>query len=148
MFLNLSDNIQFRPIEKESTMNKLKLLQVLRFLLGGGIGVVAYYVVFYILTEMLGTWYVISAVIAFILNNGINFAIQKFWTFQSSGTKAIPKQLSMYFVMGVCILVVNTTLLYALVEHAHLYYLVAQIMLTILLTIASFVITKRIFKYS
>ncbi len=135
------------PEEKESAMSKRKLPQILRFLLGGAIGVVVYYVVLYVLTEMLGVWYVISAVCAFILNNGINFVIQKFWTFGSKDTRIIPKQLPMYFLMGVCILTANTILLYTLVEYAHLYYMVAQIILTMLLTTASFIVTKRIFKH-
>lgn len=128
-------------------MAKQNLLQIVRFLLGGGIGVVAYYVAFYTLTEILGVWYVVSSVVAFILNNGINFLIQKFWTFENKGTKAIPKQLSLYFVMGICILVANTSLLYVLVEYAHLHYMVAQVILTTLLTIISFFLTKRIFKH-
>jgi putative flippase GtrA len=86
-----------------------------------------------------------SAIGAFVLNNVVNFLIQKFWTFKSNDTGAVPRQLSLYFVMGVCFLVANTLLLYLLVEYVHLYYLIAQLILTILLTIVSFVITRRIF---
>ncbi len=126
-------------------MNKQKYLQITRFLVGGGVGVVVYYVALYILTEFAMVWYVVSATIAFILNNGINFIIQRFWTFKNNDTKAVPMQLTLYFGMGISVLVINTALLYILVEYAHLYYLMAQLILTVILTVVSFVITKKIF---
>jgi putative flippase GtrA len=126
-------------------LNKEKFLLILRFLVGGGAGVIAYYVALYTLTEFFRVWYVLSAIIAFVLNNGINFVLQKFWTFKSNDIKAVPTQIVLYFGMGVSFLVANTGLLYVLVEYVRLYYLIAQLMLTVLLTIVSFVITKRIF---
>ena len=47
--------------------------------------------------------------------------------------------------MALGFLVTNTALLYVFVEYVHLGYLVAQLILTFLLTIASFVITRKIF---
>lgn len=127
-------------------MNKRKFRQIFRFLVGGGVGVLAYYLTLYILTEMAGLWYVTSAVIAFALNNGVNFLIQKYWAFNSTNTKAVPKQLTLYFGMGLVILVVNTVLLYSFVEYVHLHYLIAQLILTGTLTVVSFGVTKKIFK--
>ena len=126
-------------------MNKQRFSQILRFLLGGGVGVAVYYATLYTLTEFAGVWYVISAIVAFVLNYAINFTLQKFWTFQNKDTKNVSRQLTLYFGMVLGFLATNTTLLYVLVEYVHLKYLVAQLILTFLLTIASFVLTRKIF---
>ncbi len=126
-------------------MNKQRFSQILRFLLGGGVGVLVYYATLYTLTEFAGVWYVISAIVAFVLNYAINFTLQKFWTFENKDTKNVSRQLRLYFGMALGFLATNTVLLYILVEYVHLGYLVAQLILTLLLTVASFVLTRKIF---
>jgi dolichol-phosphate mannosyltransferase len=115
-------------------------------MLGGGIGVILYYAILYLLTEFADVWYVISAIIAFTVSNGINFIVQKLWTFKNRDAEAAKKQYILYLSMGVCLLVANTLLLYVLVEYGHLNYLIAQAILTVLVTIVNFAATKRIFK--
>lgn len=126
-------------------MNRQQLLLILRFLVSGGIGVIAYYTILYSLTEFAGMWYLASAIVAFFVNYVINFATQKFWTFQNKDIEAAPKQLATYLAMSVALLATNTGLLYFLVEYFHFQYLLAQLILTVLLTIASFVMTRKIF---
>ena len=106
-------------------MNKQRFSQILRFLVGGGVGVFAYYLTIYTLTEFAGVWYVISAIVAFVLNYAINFILQKFWTFKNKDTKNVSRQLTLYFGMALGFLVTNTALLYVFVEYVHLGYLVA-----------------------
>ena len=67
----------------------------------------------------------------------------KFWTFKTTSGD-VYKQASLYSGMEVSILVANTVLLYALVKYIGLHYLLAQIILTIVLTIMSFIVTRRI----
>lgn len=126
-------------------MNKQKVIRIMRFLAGGGIGVSAYYITLYSLTEFTGMWYVASSIIGSILNYGINFILQKFWVFRNRNTRDISRQIVIYFLAQIGFFLTNILLLYLLVEHTHIHYLVAQLILTVLLTIASFVITKKIF---
>ncbi len=125
-------------------MKKKKFFEIIRFLIGGGAGVLVYYIAIYTLTELAGLWYIYSATIAFFLNGGTSFVVQKFWTFKNK-KKAVTKQFILYFSMGGCFFFINIGLLYALVDGLGLYYLLAQLILTIILTTASFFITKRIF---
>lgn len=104
-----------------------------------------YYIGLYTLTEFAHVWYVLSAIIAFVLNFLVNFTLMKLWTFRGKGSKEIKRQLVTYFIMAIGFLVANTTLLYVLVEYAHIQYLVAQGVLTVFLSIASFFITRKIF---
>jgi putative flippase GtrA len=118
---------------------------VFRFCVGGGLGVLTAYATLYILTEFAHVWYVASAVIAAILNYVVNFTMQKLWTFENKEVKAIPKQALLYFTMGAIFMPANAGLLYVLVEYVHLPYMLAQVILTVLFSIASYFITHKIF---
>ena len=122
-----------------------RLSQIGRFYLGGGAGVLVYYATLTLLTEVFGIWYIASAIVAWVLNWSLNFAVQKFWTFRNMDRQKARHQLILYFAMGLGFLVVNTPLLYTLVEWGGLPYLWAQVMLTVVQSIVSYFITRRIF---
>jgi len=125
-----------------------RLGQVVRFCVAGAAGVIAYYTALYGLTEYLGVWYVTSAVIGFILNTGLNFTLQKLWTFQNKETQMVGRQLVLYVAMTVSFLIGNTASLYLMVQYLHMWYIGAQIILTVVISILSFFISGRIFKSS
>ncbi len=123
-----------------------RLGQIVRFCVAGAAGVIAYYAALYGLTEYLGVWYVISAVIGFILNTGLNFTLQKFWTFENKEIHMVGRQLALYVAMTVSFLISNALFLYLMVEYLHLWYIGAQVILTIVISVLSFIISRRIFK--
>ena len=123
-----------------------RLRQVVRFCIAGAAGVIAYYTALYGLTEYLGVWYVTSAMVGFTLNTGLNFILQKFWTFQNKETHMVGRQLALYAAMTVSFLVGNTVFLYLMVEYLHMWYIGAQVILTVVISILSFIISGRIFK--
>lgn len=125
-----------------------RLGQAVRFCVAGAAGVIAYYGALYGLTEYLGVWYVASAVIGFILNTGLNFTLQKLWAFQNKETQMVGRQLALYVAMTVSFLIGNTTLLYLMVQYLHMWYIGAQMILTVVISILSFIISGRIFKSS
>ena len=120
--------------------------QVMRFYVAGAAGVIAYYAALYGLTEYLGVWYVTSAVVGFTLNTGLNFTLQKFWTFQNKETHMVSRQLVRYVAMLVSLLIGNTVFLYRMVEYLQMWYIGAQVILTVVISILSFIISIRIFK--
>jgi len=117
-----------------------------RFCVAGAAGAIAYYAALYGLTEYFGIWYVISAVIGFILNTGLNFTLQKFWTFQNKETHMVHRQLVLYVAMTVSFLVGNTLFLYLMVEYLHMWYIGAQVILTAIISVLGFIISGRIFR--
>ena len=121
------------------------MARIIRFLSAGGVGVLLYYLIIYTLTDLLGLWYIASALIASVVNWSSNFILQKFWTFDNRITKNIRQQARKYAVMATGMFVANLLLLYTLVEFVHFWYLGAQVIVTVLLTIASYYITSRIF---
>ncbi|HEY9481247.1 MAG TPA: GtrA family protein [Candidatus Paceibacterota bacterium] len=127
-------------------MQTSRFKQAVRFCIAGAAGVIAYYGALYGLTEYLGVWYVASAVIGFILNTGLNFTLQKFWTFQNKETGMVGRQLVLYVLMTISFLIGNTVFLYLMVQYLHMWYIGAQMILTVVISILSFILSGRIFK--
>lgn len=122
-----------------------RLSQILRFLGAGGVSVLLYYLLLSFLKEIIGIWYIASSVIAFIVSNALNFVLHKFWTFQNKTIDGIHWQAGKFTVMKIAFLFSNTFLLYALVEYLNLWYLLAQLIASILLTGIGYLISRRIF---
>jgi putative flippase GtrA len=119
--------------------------QIVRFLVAGSIGLALYFFMLYALTDWLKIWYILSAIIASLANFLVNFILQKFWTFKNREKKDVPRQIRNYFILGVATFLSNLLGLYLLVEYAHLYYLIAQALVTVVQTFFSFIFTRRIF---
>ncbi|MDO8495300.1 MAG: GtrA family protein [bacterium] len=122
-----------------------RLLQIIRFGAAGATGVLLYYITIYVLTEWIGVWYIASAVAAFVINSVSSFTLQKIWTFQDKSTQAVPRQLVQYFLAAAVFLIANTGLLFVLVEYFHVWYLAAQLVLTVLFSIVNYFVSQRIF---
>lgn len=117
----------------------------MKFVLGGGASVAVYYFVLYSLTEWAGVWYILSACVAWLANWSLNFTIQKYWTFRNRDHATIRQQMIRYFAMAAGFLGITTAGLYALVEWGGLHYLLAQLILTTILSVVSYLVTRRIF---
>ncbi len=117
--------------------------RVFRFLFSGGTALGTDLVLLYIFTDIFGIWYLASAVAAFILAFSVSFVLQKFWTFGDHSREGIHMQMSLYFLVAVANLVLNTLLVYAFVERASMHYLLAQIVASALIAIESFFIYQR-----
>jgi dolichol-phosphate mannosyltransferase len=125
--------------------NKKTLFQLIRFGFSGGAGVIAGYITLYTLTEFAGVWYLFSSVAAGIVNGGINFFLEKFWTFQNKDKEHIYTQAKWYTILRISLFASDVGLMYIFVEYFHIYYLFAQIFITIILSIISFIVCRKIF---
>jgi putative flippase GtrA len=117
-------------------------LQTIRFLAVGIMVVVFNVVLLYSLTSFLGIWYLVSSVIAYILAVLLNFSLQKWWVFDH-GTKGSGKQqFSLYAIVSLGYLALNTLSMYVLVDRFHVLYLFAQAGITLVLSVINFWINK------
>ncbi|MBU4217101.1 GtrA family protein [Candidatus Parcubacteria bacterium] len=92
-----------------------------------------------------GVWrmgLILSSTIAFAVAFSISFSLQKFWTFRNANIEKIPRQLSIYLFVGTTNLVLNAVIVHEAVRKFHIYYLLAQLVSTILLSIWSFLMNK------
>lgn len=126
------------PVAKE--MGKIA-----RFLIAGFITVFVNLTALFVFTEYAHLWYLVSSVVAFGISYGVNFALQKFWTFKNRNVHAITYQLPLHFTLALGNLALNTAILFVFVEWVHLWYVLAQIIAAIIIALDSFFISRRIF---
>ena len=94
------------------------------------------------MTEYAGVWYVASAIIAFFAYYCVNFVSQKYWTFKNLDTEALNRQLAKFTLMASANWVINTSLLYVMVEYLHMWYMFAQAILTIVVSAIAYLCFK------
>jgi putative flippase GtrA len=122
------------------------LTRTLRFAVSGAVSVGVYYVVLYFLTEHLEVWYLASSIGAFVLYWITNFGLHKYWTFNDRDKDKAKSQAGLHFMMTLGFLVLNTIGLYILVEKVRLWYITAQAIMTITLSVTSYFLMHKIFR--
>ncbi|MFA5051986.1 MAG: GtrA family protein [Patescibacteria group bacterium] len=122
-----------------------RMWRIVKYLLAGGMGVSLYYLLLYVLTEYAGFWYLASAAIGGAANYVSNFLFQKFWTFGNKDRAAVKAQAKRYAILFISLGLTNLALMFILVTLLHVWYIAAQIPVTLLLTIVGYRITRKIF---
>ena len=121
--------------------------QVLRFLVAGGLAFAVNIVSLYALTDFLHIHYLVSTVLAFLIAFNVSFILQKFWTFRDHSKDNVHVQLQLYLGMQLINLGLNATLMYIFVEYLHIWYVLSQTIIALMLAVAAFLINKAyIFK--
>lgn len=120
--------------------------RVLRFVITGGSAAVVNLIALYFFTDWFGLWYLASEVFAFIIAFACSFVLQKYWVFQSREAHKIKHQLPLHFAVAGVNLFFNLVILYALVQYAHVWYLLAQVIANVLVAFVSFFAFRWIFR--
>jgi dolichol-phosphate mannosyltransferase len=128
------------PIAKE-------MGRIARFLISGVATVLVNLLTLYIFTEYARVWYLASSVIAFCVSYGVNFTLQKFWTFKHRDINAITYQLPLHFALALGNLALNTAILYALVQWLGVWYVLAQVIAAFVIALDSFFLSRKIFSH-
>ncbi len=121
-------------------------MRVFRFSLVGAFSVFTYYALLYGLTEYFNVWYIGSAFAAFVGYFITNFWLQKHWVFENRDKMYVKRQIKQFSIMAVCNWVVNTSLLYLIVEYFGFWYLHVQAVLTVVVSIIAYYAMRYIFR--
>jgi len=124
-----------------------------KYLFAGTTAGVTDLVFLFVFIEFFHFHYLVSVILAFLLAFWVSFALHKFWTFRDHSFDGITTQVVHYFVLAGSNLVLNTLLMYFLVDIVALratgvtaatpvVYLSAQIVTSLLLAIESFLISR------
>ena len=127
-------------------VGQLSWWQVFKFCIAGSVGTGLYYGLLYGLTEFAQVWYLGSSIVASIAHFVLKFSLLKFWAFEDRDLTRVHHQLGYFFGLSVVNFGLNTLGLYVLVQYGHLWYMEAQIILTILLPIEVLIVSCWIFK--
>lgn len=115
-----------------------KLFKIIKYVISGGTAAVIDLFFLYFFVEHSSMTYLSAAVIAFLIAFCASFTLQKFWTFKDSSVEKVHKQATVYLIVSLANLGLNTFLIYVFVEYSHLHYFISQILAGALLAVSSF----------
>ena len=101
---------------------------LIRYGISGVIGIVTNIVTLYILTDLLGIWYLASAVLAFCITLVVTFSLQKYWTFKDHEGEIMTQGVT-YTIIALTSLVIGTVSLYVAVDVFKFWYLGSQVVI-------------------
>ncbi len=116
----------------------------IKFIIAGSLATVVNLFFLFIFFQILGLKIIYAASFSWLLAFIISFNLQKFWTFRDASVKKIPKQLFYYIIILIISLALNARWMHLLVESLEIYYLLAQIIVTMVLSFLNYFVYKFI----
>ena len=116
--------------------------EILRFCIVGGVSFVVDYSLLYMCTEFAGITYLYSSAIAFTTSVIINYWLCLIFVFKNK-QKQSSKQKALFIGSSIVGLGLNQLCMYGFVEILGIYYMVAKIMATAIVTIWNYVMKRK-----
>lgn len=107
---------------------KQVMQEFFKFAVVGLIGTVINILMLYLLTEKVGIYYLLSAIISFFVAMTSNFTFNKIWTFKENIKLNVGKKYLQFGLISISALLVNLFFLYILTEVFGIYYITSQIL--------------------
>ncbi len=117
--------------------------QFARFVIAGSCAFAINLAALYFFTDIVGIYYLISTVLAFLISFSVSFTLQKFWTFQDSSRDHLHIQLPLYLGMQLTNVSLNAVLMFVFVEYLHIWYLYSQAVISLSLAALIFFLNKK-----
>ena len=118
--------------------------RVVRFLFSGGCATAANIIPLFVLVHFFNMWYLLAAVVAFIVATAVSFMMQKFFTFNDYTRHKINQQTSLYLGVQIFNLCFNTLLMYIGVDILHIQYILAQVLISSAMAVYNFFVYKHL----
>ncbi|MCX6719201.1 MAG: GtrA family protein [Candidatus Taylorbacteria bacterium] len=122
-----------------------KKTKIVRYIISGGTAAAVDLVLLYILTDLIGIWYITSSILAYLVAFMVSFTLQKFWTFRDHSRNNIHSQAVIYFIVTSLNLGLNTLGIFAFVHYLSFHYLIAQIVVSVIIAMESYYVYHFIF---
>ncbi len=120
-----------------------RVYKLIRYLISGGTAAVVNWGTLFLLVHVGDMYYLYASALSFIISIGVSFTMQKFWTFRDNLVQDIHTQFTRYLVVIFFSLLLNTALVYLLVEKANVWYLLAQVLATVIIAMTNFFCYKH-----
>ena len=122
-------------------MTRERMLEIIRFCFVGGVSFLMDYGILFALTEFAGVYYLYSSAISFSVTVVFNYWLCVIYVFKDA-KKQSTRRAIIFFGTGVVGLGLNQLCMWFFVDVAGLYYMIAKIFATAIVTIWNYV-TKR-----
>ena len=124
-------------------MKKL-IMQIMKF---GIVGVIAFFIdygVMVLLTEVFGIWYLLSAMISFVVSVIFNYLASMKYVFSGKEGMSKKKEFVIFVILSVIGLGINQLGMWLMVDKLIIHYMISKIFVTGIVMVWNFV-TRKIF---
>lgn len=115
---------------------------IVKFFMSGPVAGAVDLAVLYLMHGLFHFSIVLSTSVAYIFGFWVSFYLQKFWTFCNHNKQHVYQQLGLYFLLAFINLNLNGYFMHVLVDRCHVWYILAQLGVSLLIGLESFVIYK------
>jgi len=123
------------------------IIKMIQFGSVGGLMIILNVEILYILTNLLGIYYIISAILSYLLLTVLSFSLNEKWTFNSVTNHARENpwhRLATYYIISISGMSLNIIILFLLTEFGNVYYLYSSIIASLLVFFWNFSLNKKI----
>ena len=122
--------------------NKL-LVQIIKFVIVGGIATIIDFVVLYILKEYVGLNEILANTISFTVSVIYNYIASIKWVFDVDKDKNEKQQFIIFIVFSIIGLLINNLILWICIDKFNIYYLIGKVFATGIVMIFNFITRKK-----
>lgn len=119
-------------------------IQFLRYIFVGGAAFIVDFGSLYLLTDLFGVYYLISAAIAFVLGLIANYLLSISWVFNKRTLDSRGMEFSVFALIGIVGLVLNEVFIWFFTAEVGLYYLISKIISAIIILFWNFFARKYV----
>lgn len=115
-----------------------------RFIVSGVLATTLDIGLLYAGTEFLGMHYLVAASLALVIAYTLSFFLQKRWTFRKEDNDRLLRQALGYAGFVLCSIALNALLLWFFVHELFLWYIAAQLVVSVFIALVSYVVYKNV----
>ena len=138
-------------IKKMSSVNFTKIreniIKMIQFGSVGGLMIILNVEILFLLTNLLGIYYIVSAILSYLMLTGLSFFLNEKWTFNSVTNHAHKKpwhRMATYYLISLSGMSLNIIILFLLTEFGNVYYLYSSIIASFTVFFWNFALNKNI----
>jgi len=123
------------------------IIKMIQFGIVGGLMIILNVAIIYTLTNFLGIYYIISAILSYLFLTGLSFFLNEKWTFNSITNHAHKKmwhRFVSYYLVSLSGMTLNIIILFLLTEYGNVFYLYSSIIASFSVFLWNFALNKNI----
>ena len=106
------------------------IIKMMQFGMVGGLMIILNVMILYLLTSILGMYYIISAILSYLLLTGLSFFLNEKWTFTSithHTHKKLWHRFVSYYLVSLSGMILHILILFVFTEYGNVFYLYSSI---------------------
>lgn len=128
----------------EKIKNNKLLLQIIKFVIVGGIATVIDFIFLYVFKEFFGLHELVANTLSFTISVTYNYIASVKWVFDVNKEKDSKKQFVIFIIFSIMGLLLSNLIMWICIDKFRIYYLIGKVIATGIVMVFNF-ITRKIF---